>query len=409
MTFPIRRTPIAFLILVSVAMPLGLSVWAALLNNFAVERAAFTGLEIGILQSLREIPGFLAFTAALVLLLLREQTFAVLALALFGLGAALTGLFPFEFGLYCTTVAMSIGYHYAEALKQSLSLQWLAKDDAPRLLGRLLAIGAMTSLICYGVVWMALQVFAIDYAGIYVLAGAGVMALAVLLAMFPHFEAKTPQRKSLVLRRRYWVYYGLTFLAGARRQIFMVFAAFLMVEKFGYSAANMAALMLVNHVFTWLLAERIGALIGRIGERAALTFEYLGLIGVFVAYAFVENAWFAAGLYLVDHLFFAFAIAIKTYFQKIADPADIASTAGVSFTINHIAAVVAPAALGLVWLTSPSAVFLIGASFAAASLVLSQNVPTRPTMGNEAVFGRTNSERALRMATSIRPISARKR
>lgn len=388
MTFPIRRTPIAFLILVSVAMPLGLSVWAALLNNFAVERAAFTGLEIGILQSLREVPGFLAFTAVLVLLLLREQTFAVLALALFGLGAALTGLFPFEFGLYCTTVAMSIGYHYAEALKQSLSLQWLAQDEAPRLLGRLLAIGAMTSLICYGLVWVALQVFAIDYAGIYVLAGAGVMALAVVLAMFPHFEAKTPQRKSLVLRRRYWVYYGLTFLAGARRQIFMVFAAFLMVEKFGYSAANMAALMLVNHVFTWLFAERIGALIGRIGERASLTFEYLGLIGVFVAYAFVENAWFAAGLYVVDHLFFAFAIAIKTYFQKIADPADIASTAGVSFTINHIAAAVVPAALGLVWLASPSAVFLIGASFAAASLVLSQNVPTHPAMGNEAVFGR---------------------
>ena len=388
MIFPIRRTPIGFLILVSVAMPLGLSVWAALLNNFAVERAAFTGLEIGILQSLREIPGFLAFTAVLVLLLLREQTFTVLALALFGLGAALTGLFPFEFGLYCTTVAMSIGFHYAEALKQSLSLQWLAKDEAPRLLGRLLAISAMTSIICYGLVWVALQVFAIEYAGIYALAGAGVMALAVVLAMFPHFEARTPQRKSLVLRRRYWVYYGLTFLAGARRQIFMVFAAFLMVEKFGYSAANMAALMLLNHVFTWLLAERIGALIGRIGERAALTFEYLGLIGVFVAYAFVENAWFAAGLYVVDHLFFAFAIAIKTYFQKIADPADIASTAGVSFTINHIAAVVVPAALGLVWLTSPSAVFLIGASFAAASLLFSQNIPTQPTMGNEAVFGR---------------------
>ena len=272
-------------------------------------------------------------------------------------------------------------------MKQSLSLQWLAKDEAPRLLGRLLAISAMTSIICYGFVWVALQVFAIDYAGIYALAGAGVMALAVVLATFPHFEARTPQRKSLVLRRRYWVYYGLTFLAGARRQIFMVFAAFLMVEKFGYSAANMAALMLLNHVFTWLLAERIGALIGRIGERAALTFEYLGLIGVFVAYAFVENAWFAAGLYVADHLFFAFAIAIKTYFQKIADPADIASTAGVSFTINHIAAVVVPAALGLVWLTSPSAVFLIGASFAAASLLFSQNIPTQPTMGNEAVLG----------------------
>ena len=382
------RTPLAFLILVSVAMPLGVSSWAALLNNFAVERAAFTGLEIGILQSLREVPGFLAFTAVLVLLLVREQTLMVVALALFGLGAAITGLFPFEFGLYCTTVAMSIGFHYAEALKQSLSLQWFSKDEAPRLLGRLIGIGAMTSLVCYGLVWLALKAFGLDYVEIYAVAGAAVMSLAALLATFPHFEAKTPQRKAIVLRRRYWVYYGLTFLAGARRQIFMVFAGFLMVERFGYSAANMAALMLVNHVFTWLLAERVGVLIGRIGERAALTFEYLGLIGVFVAYAFVENAWLAAGLYVVDHFFFAFAIAIKTYLQKIADPADIASTAGVSFTINHIAAVVVPALLGMVWLGSPSAVFLIGASFAAASLLLSQNIPAQPAMGNEAVFGR---------------------
>ena len=108
------------------------------------------------------------------------------------------------------------------------------------------------------------------------------------------------------------------------------------------------ALFLINHVFNFLFAERIGALIGRIGERRALMFEYIGLIGVFTAYAFVDNPYIAAGLYVADHMFFALAIAIKTYLQKIADPAEIASTAGVSFTINHIAAVIIPAVLGLV-------------------------------------------------------------
>ena len=161
-----------------------------------------------------------------------------------------------------------------------------------------------------------------------------------------------------------------------------------MVEKFGYSAANIAALFLINHVFNFFFAERIGALIGRIGERRALTFEYLGLIAVFIAYAFVDNAYLAAGLYVADHMFFALAIAIKTYLQKIADPADIASTAGVSFTINHIAAVIIPAVLGMVWIVSPAAVFLVGAGFAACSLSLSQNVPAQPARGNEVVFGR---------------------
>ncbi len=383
------QTPVTFLVLASIAMPLGFSAWSALLNNFAIEKAAFTGVEIGILQSLREIPGFLAFTTVFVLLLLKEQTFAVMALATFGLGIALTGFFPSEYGLYFSAVLMSIGFHYMETIKQSLSLQWLSLEEAPRILGRLISVGSLTSLVAYGVLWVLLDVAELDYVWIYLLAGTLAVALAVVLWRgFPHFESKTIQRKNLVLRRRYWLYYGLTFFSGARRQIFVVFAGFLMVEKFGYSASNIAALFLVNHLFNWLFAERIGALIGRVGEKYALTFEYTGLIFVFTAYAFVDNGNVAAGLYVIDHMFFALAIAIKTYFQKIADPADIASTAGVSFTINHIAAVIIPAVFGIIWITSPSLVFLIGAAIAACSLILSQNVPSIPSRGNEVVLGR---------------------
>lgn len=377
------RTPIGFLVLASVAMPLGFAAWQALLNNFAIEEAAFTGREMGWLQSLREVPGFLAFTAVFVILVLREQTFAIVSVALFGLGVAITGFFPSEYGLYFTAVLMSIGFHYFETIRQSLSLQWLSKDEAPRMLGRLIAVGSATSLVAFGAMYVVLEVFDVDYHWIYLVAGGGALAIAVVLARFPHFEGRTPQRKEIVLRSRYWLYYSLTFLSGARRQIFVVFAGFLMVEKFGYSAANIAALFLVNHLFNFFFAERIGAWIGRIGERHALTLEYVGLIFVFTAYAFVDNAYFAAGLYILDHLFFALAIAIKTYFQKIADPADIASTAGVSFTINHIAAVIIPAVLGYVWLESHTAVFLVGAGFALLSLTMAQNVPFNPRQGNE--------------------------
>jgi len=143
------------------------------------------------------------------------------------------------------------------------------------------------------------------------------------------------------MRRRYWLYYALTFMSGARR------------------------------------------LISRFGERSALTLEYAGLIFIFTAYAFVEWAPFAVVLYVLDHVLFAMAIAIRSYFQKIADPADIASTAGVSFTINHIAAVVIPVTFGIVWLHSPSVVFIAGAVMAAFSLLLARLVPRDPREGNE--------------------------
>ena len=85
-------------------------------------------------------------------------------------------------------------------------------------------------------------------------------------------------------------------------------------------------------------------------------------------------------------MFFALAIAISTYFQKIADPKDLASSAGVSFTINHIAAVVIPAALGMVWVVSPSLVFYVGAAFAFLSLVAAQLIPRSPVPGKETAL-----------------------
>ena len=380
----LRHNPVSLLVLMSIAMPIAFHIWSALLNNFVVERANFTGIEIGILQSLREVPGFLAFTTVFVLLILREQTFAVMSLAMLGLGVALTGFFPTEYGLYFTTVLMSLGFHYFEAVKQSLSLQWLSKEEAPRVLGRLIAVGAFTSLTVYGLLWVCLEWLGWSFQTNFALAGSVCLVLSVLMwLVFPRFESNTTQHKTLILRRRYWLYYTLTFLSGARRQIFVVFAAFLMVEKFGYSAAEITLLFLINYAFNWLFAERIGLLIGHWGERASLTFEYVGLILVFLAYGLVTHPILAATLYVVDHMFFALAIAISTYFQKIADPRDMASSAGVSFTINHIAAVVVPAALGLVWMVSSMWVFFIGAGFAILSLIAAQLIPRHPKAGEE--------------------------
>ena len=376
--------PISLLILMSIAMPIAFNAWSAMLNNFVVEKAAFTGVEIGILQSLREVPGFLSFTLIFVLLVIKEQTFAVFSLALLGLGVCLTGFFPTVYGLYFTTVLMSIGFHYFEAVKQSLSLQWLSKEEAPIILGKLLAVGSLTSLIVYGCLWTLLEFFQLPYWINFVIAGGICIFLALVMFIFyPAFPSKVEQNQNLVLRKRYWLYYLLTFLSGARRQIFVVFAAFLMVEKFGYSASQVTLLFLVNYAFNYLFAEKIGSLISKFGERRALTFEYIGLIIVFIAYGLVENATVAAFLYILDHMFFALAIAITTYFQKIADPKDMASNAGVSFTINHIAAIVVPALLGLVWMWSHSLVFYIGAIFALLSLIAAQFIPKSPSPENE--------------------------
>ncbi len=379
------------LLIMAIAMPLSFATWRGLLNNFAVELAEFDGKDMGLLQSLREVPGFLSFAVVFAMILMRQQPLTLLTLLLLGFGTALTGLLPSFWGLMFTTFIMSIGFHYFETLHQSLTLQWIDKDRAPLVFGRIISLRSITSAIAFGAIYLALELGGVAYAWIYVLFGGVTIAIAVYCwSAYPEFKASVEQRKTIVLRRRYWLWYALVFMSGARRQIFVVFAVFLMVEKFGFSASEMSLLFLVNMWATFYMAPKIGRFIQRFGERRGLILEYGGLLVVFTGYAFATEAWMGVALYLLDHVFFAMAIAIKTYFQKIADPRDIASSSGVSFTISHIVAVVIPAAFGFLWLISPAYVFLAGTAMAGVSLVLAMMVPRDPTPEHVALvsFGK---------------------
>jgi predicted MFS family arabinose efflux permease len=385
------RRPEVLLILMASAVPLSFATWNNLINNFAIERAAFTGAEIGILQSLREVPGFLALGVVAVLLLIREQSLALWSLLFLGIGTAATGFFPTVLGLYLTTVVMSLGFHYYETVQSSLALQWIDKKKAPETLGRIIAVGSFTSILSYLFILFVFSKLGIEFKETYLIGG-GLTCVIALIAWlaFPKFQQHVVQHKKIIVRGRYWLYYALTFISGARRQIFVVFAGFLLVEKFNYTVPEISLLFFINGGLNMLFAPKVGRLIGRWGERRALILEYIGLIIIFTSYAFVDDAFVAGGLYVLDHLFFALAIAIKTYFQKIADPADIASTAAVGFTINHVAAVIIPAIFGIIWLTSPAIVFLAGAGMAAVSLVLSMLVPRHPVRDNETVIAAVN-------------------
>jgi len=381
------QTPAILLMAMAAVMQIAFAAWMAMTNNFAVEILQFTGKEIGIQQSIREIPGFLSFAAVFLLLLGREQTWAYVSLLLLGGGAAVTGLFPSFTGFLITTFISSVGFHYYETMHQSLSLQWLPKKTAPATMGKILAVGSFAQLAVFVFIFIAGAWFAMSFTGIYMITGIITCVGTILLwLLFPAFKDGTPQNKKLVLRKRYWLYYALTFMGGARRQIFMVFAAFMMVERFGFEIHHVMGLMIANQLVTMFFAPLIGKWIIRFGERNILTIEYIGLILVFVAYAYVPTWELAVALYIIDHALFAMAIAMKTYFQKIADPADIAPTAGVAFTINHIAAVFIPVLFGLIWVIDPAAVFLAGAVMAFISLMLSRLVPETPTEGNEFVW-----------------------
>lgn len=392
---PWWRRPVVLLFVMAAAMPLAFSVWSALLNNFVIEVADFDGVKIGWLHTVREIPGFLAVGVIAVLLFMREQVLGLVALIALGLAVMVTSYFPSFQGLLVTTMISSIGFHYYETVNQSLQLQWLDKKKAPQMLGWIVSVGSAASLVAFGLIVVGWQYFGLTYQLAYIIGGGMTVVLAVFCFFaYPQFESPTPQRKQIILRKRYWLYYVMQFMAGARRQIFIVFAAFMMVERFGFGVQTLTALFLINYVANIIFAPIIGRALTVFGERNTLVFEYTGLIFVFLAYGgiyyFGWGATLAAALFVIDHLFFSLAFAQKTYFQKIADPADMAPTAAVAFTINHIGAVFLPALLGYLWITSPGMVFALAAGMALTSLLLSLLIPRHPSDGNETVFSRVN-------------------
>ena len=378
------RTPFAALALMAMANAFAFSSWNALHTNYAVDVIHFGGREQGILHTVREIPGFLAFAAVFFLLIMREQTLGVLSVLTIGIGVALTGFFPAAFGFYATTLIKSLGFHYYETVAQSLALQWFDKETAPSRMGRIYSFASMATIGAYGLLFFTWKFLGLDYKWVFLAGGAVAFGVGVYVWLcFPRFEEKVEQRKAIILRKRYWLYYAITFVGGARRQIFIIFAILMMVQKFGYTVSDMTLLLLGNAMFTTLIAPRFGRFIEHWGERRSIIIEHAGLMAVFAAYALVHDPYIAAALYMLDNAFFSMSIAHRTYFQKIGDPDHMAPTAGVAFSINHIAAVFIPIPLGLLWDVHYTWVFWIGVGIAGVGLLLSFLVPRNPAKGNE--------------------------
>ena len=358
----------SFLTMASMA---GLQSWRTLFNNFAVDAASLTGYHIGVIQAVREIPGFLALLAIFVIRFIPEHKLSAISIFTLGAGVALTGFFPSFSGLIATTLVMSFGFHYYETTNQSLTLQYFDQTTSPWVFGKLRSIGAAANIFT-GLLILGAAYF-LTYQQMFLIFGAGIILLGCWgFFQNPVQEHLPAQHKRMILRKKYWLYYFLTFMSGARRQIFVAFAVFLLVEKFSYSVQAVTGLFILNNFINYFLSPLIGKAIIRFGERKVLSVEYGSLIFIFIAYAYVDSALIVGVLYVFDHIFFNFSIAIRTYFQKIGKHKDIAPTMATGFTINHIAAVVIPVLGGLMWAVDYRIVFFAGTAMSLISLAAVQ-------------------------------------
>jgi hypothetical protein len=274
-----------------------------------------------------------------------------------------------------TTFLMSVGFHFFETTNKSLTVQYFNTTESPVVFARMRGYTALANIAVGLLIW-ALSFF-MSYKFTFLLLGLIISLSGISMLFSNPVKQEVPhQHKKLIIRKKYWLFYVLNFLAGTRRQIFTVFAIFLLVEHYNLELRVVTGIYVVNYALTYFLNPQISKALNKYGERVVLSLESASLIVLFLGYAFINNVWIVAGLFILDSIFFNFSIGLNTYLQKTADPKDLGPSTAVGFTINHISAVIIPVFGGALWMLNWRLPFLVGIVFAIMSLWFTQMITT---------------------------------
>lgn len=373
-----------FLLAANLLHTFGHSVWRSLFNNFAVERIGVGADAIGWIQSVRELPGLLAFAVAFLALIFKEMRIMAISLILLGIGIIFTGQSTTITLLFVSTFVMSLGFHYFNPGNNGLILMSIDHMDTPKVMGQLKSLGAIAAVLGTGAVYFFVD--SLGYEAMFSVVGALVIIGGVVLFFFGKGGHGLPVRRKVRLRKRYWLFYTLTFMMGSRRHIFTTFAPFLLVQAYGIDVKMMSILLLINSLMNIYVLQKVGKLVAKLGERAVLTFAFAALIPIFLGYAYINTLWVLCIFFVLDNVLFGFNLAMPTYLQKIAvSPEELTANMSLQETINHTSAVIVPVVGGSIWvLFGSQAPFLAGVGIAVISLILTQFIRTRRADGSDA-------------------------
>ncbi len=377
-----NRRLLVFIILSNFLLNFGFQVWQTLFNNFAVEELAAGPAAVGLIQAVREVPGLLGFALAFLALFISELRIMSLSIILMGVGVVLSGQATGLSFLTLSTFLMSLGFHFFYPSSNAVVLMAMKKEDTPTVLGNLGSLGSLASVAGTGLV--LLLAARAGYRSLFTGVGIVIIVGGLLLLTFRGHKGGLPVGRRVRLRKRYWLYYTLSFLLGSRRHIFTTFAVFLLVREYHVSVQGTALLFLVNSIINVVTLRLTGQWVGRLGERLAMTITFSSLALIFLGYAYVTALPVLFGLFILDNIFFGFNVALPSYFQKIAvTPEEITSNLSAEQAIQHIAAITVPLIGGTVWeLFGARAPFLFGVGIVLTGLLLAQliRIPAEPEL-----------------------------
>ncbi|MBC7237514.1 MAG: MFS transporter, partial [Chloroflexi bacterium] len=247
--------------------------------NFFIDTLGLTGGQVLWLEGIREIPGLaLMFIAALVMHLPLARRGAVSVLII-GLGYALYATVHSYAALLAMVLVASLGFHGWMPIQPALAMGLAPKEMSGRVMGSLASVGALASIVGMGAIALVSGLMERWSLRLYYLSGGLIIVIAALLLFrLPANVVKTPLKQPrLLVRRRYWLYYVLTFFEGARKEVMGSFCSLVLVQQHGFKVWQMSALLVTSAVLNFLLAPLLGYLVDRLGERRMMPISYIGL------------------------------------------------------------------------------------------------------------------------------------
>ena len=350
---------LAIFIIASFLVGMAGSLVDSVFNNYLDATFALSGFKRSFLEFPRELPGFLVLFASALLWFLDSRRLGAISLLLTGVGIFLVGAVSHSYtSMVICLFTFSMGLHLYMPVATTIGMELAAEGKTAQRLGQFNAIRNLAVIVGSGLVYLGFKFLNFTFSTTFIIAAFIYFGSMLLVGTMKRSEVKSVTRRVfLKLRKEYSLYYGLSVLSGARKQIFMTFAPWVIVTIFDKPTQTIATLVLIGGVVGILFQPLLGRLIDRLGERTVLMAEAVLLVPVCLAYGFSKSIFsndtaflITCACYLIDQVLMSVGMARSTYMKKIAmQSADIQPALSAALSIDHFFSIGVALIGGVIW------------------------------------------------------------
>jgi hypothetical protein len=380
-----KRDFILFMI-ASAILGVSQSIDSSVFNNFLNDTFHLSVTQRTLLEIPREFPGFLVVFVSGLLLFLGDVRIAVAATLMAALGMIGLGFLSSSFGIMvlCLTV-YSMGQHLFMPVSNSIVMNLSNKSDMGRKLGQINGVNTAVFLTTSLITALIFRNMKVNYSIAFIVGALAFITAAIFLFfMTPHKQARPTKR--LIFKKRYTLFYILSIVYGARKQIFITFGPWVLIKEFNQGVSTFAVLSFCIAGIGMFFKPLLGYLIDKLGEKAVLAGEAVMLVFICLGYAFSKDVFSSGsmalyvicGCFIVDQLLAATSMARSTYLKKIAEtPEDVSPTLSMGISIDHMVSMSIPFLGSFLWNSfGYKYVFIGGACIALINLYFTRKIDT---------------------------------